>query len=447
VNFLILLVVFAAVAYRVATPADRARYLALAAARLREIRAAAAAPRPEHDAFVAALRARDPRVLVLPAIVALNVGTAAAVLFASGSFSDQATLLTWGANLGIRTTNGDWWRLVSSAFLSAGLFPLVVNTLVLLYAGTIAERLAGRPALAAVYVAAAMLGGLQHISARPVAIGTSSSAAIGGIYGLLAACVAWQFVTRRRGTSAADVESEVPAAVVIPTIVLKRAAVLATLFLFGAIVDDTATMAAIAIGFVAGAASGLVLGYRAVERPAGVRAAATVFAAGLIAVAVYALPLRNIADVKPEIDRVIASEAKTADTFKEASERFGKQRIGADALADVVDQKIVPELRAADARLGALKHVPAEHQPYVADARDFLRLRIDGWQARADALRRTHSSLRAAATAGERDTSWRVQAERRYRSSIAAAGKAEAAERAAADAFTRVKTRTPNLEP
>jgi membrane associated rhomboid family serine protease len=447
VNFLILLVVFAAVAYRVATPADRARYLALTAARLREVRAAAAAPRPEHDAFAAALRARDPRVLILPAIVALNIGTAAAVVFASGSFSDPPTLLRWGANLGITTTNGEWWRLASSAFLSAGLLPLVVNTLVLLYAGTIAERLAGRPALAGVYVAAAMLGGLQHISARPVAIGTSSSAGIGGIYGLLAACVAWQFVTRRRVPPPADVESEVPAAVVIPPIVVKRAAVLGTLFLFGAIVDDTATMAAIAIGFIAGAASGLVLGYRAIERPAAVRTAAAVFAAGLIAVAVYALPLRNIADVKPEIDRVIAGEAKTADTYKEANERFGKQRIGADALADIVDKKIVPELRATDARLAALTHVPAEHQPYVVDAREFLRLRIDGWQARADALRRTNSSLRAAATDGERDTSWRVQAERRYRSSIAAAGKAEAAERAAAEAFTRVKTRTPILAP
>jgi hypothetical protein len=89
----------------------------------------------------------------------------------------------------------------------------------------------------------------------------------------------------------------------------------------------------------------------------------------------------------------------------------------------------VPELLAVDARLASLRNVPPEHQPIVADAREFLRLRTESWRARADALRRTHSNLRAAAAAGDRDTSWRVQAERRYRASMAAAGKAEAFER------------------
>jgi membrane associated rhomboid family serine protease len=434
VNFLIVLVVFAGVAYRVMTPRDRTRYQEIATARLADLRAIATAPRPDYDAFVAALRARAPRALVAPALVLLNV----AAFF----------ILSSATNLGTRTTNGEWWRLLTSAFLHGGVFQLAVESVVLIYAGVIVERLVGRAALASTYLSAAAIGGLQHIASHPVEAGTSASAALCGVFGLAIACVAWQVVWHRRPEPGEPGGDEMPAGfATIPRTAMKRIGVLGVVFVTAAVFDSTVTLAALASGFATGLCCGVVLGYNANEHAAGLRAVASVAVAGTIAAVVTAMPLRNIADVAPELARVVDTEARTADTYKQAFERFTKQRLTADALADVADKSIVPELRAVDARLASLRHVPPEHAPLVADAREFLRLRTDSWTARADALRRTHSSLRAAAAAGDHDTSWRVQAERRYRSSIAAAGKAEAAERMAADAFARVRTRTSGENP
>ena len=409
------------------TPADRARYGSTAVARLRDLRTAATAPRPAYDAFISALRVRAPRLVVVPAFVGLNV---AAFLLFRGD-----------ANLGTKTTNGEWWRLLTSAFLHGGVFQLIVGSVVLMYAGSIVERLIGRAAFAAVYVSAGVIGGIRHVAAHPIATGTSASAAICGLYGLVFSCVVWQVAWHRRPEPAdTPVDEDTPlVCVTMPRIAIKRLAVVAVLFLAGALLDGTVTTAALTSGFLVGACCGLVLTYHAAEHAAGLREVGAVFAACAIVAVLAAMPLRNIADVEPEMARVIAIEARTADAYKDASDRFARQRITADALADVADKTIVPELQAVDARLAALKNVPPEHQPIVAEAREFLRLRTESWRARADAMRRTHSNLRAAAAAGDRDTTWRVQAERRFRSSLAAAGKAEAAERTASEAFERLR--------
>ena len=80
------------------------------------------------------------------------------------------------------------------------------------------------------------------------------------------------------------------------------------------------------------------------------------------------MPLRNIADVRPEITRVVATEERTATTYQAAFDAFRKGRISAEALAPLAERKILPELQAADARLTALKNVPPEHRPLVTDA-------------------------------------------------------------------------------
>jgi len=441
VNLLILLLVCGAVAYRVITPADRARYMANAATYMRELQTTVRTPRPDYVAFVAALHRRTPRVVVAPALIVLNVCAAIAMLSASASFSDPTALVRVGANLGTRTTNGEWGRLVTSAFLNGGVLQLVIVVVVLLQLGAIVERLVGRASLAAVYVAAGALGSVRHISTRPIAVGTSAAAAICGVYGLMAACVLWQ-LTRGSSVEPNAADGEDPGAsgpLTIPPIAIKRLAVVGAVFFVISMLDATTTAASELAGFVAGVAYGLATGYAAAHRTTGWRAVGATFSGCVIAAFVFALPLRNIADVKPALDAVIATEMRTADTYKEALDRFSHQRISAEALADIAEKKIVPELHEMAARVDALEHVPAEHQPVVLSAQEFLRLRSASWQARADALRRTHGNLRAAAEGGGGDAGWRVQAERRFRSSLASAGKAEAAERTASEAFERLR--------
>jgi len=437
VNFLILLVVFALVAVRVVKPEDRRRYLAVAMASLRQLKTAATTPRPAYEAFVAALRRRTPRALAAPAIVAIDALIFVLMVGGSTPMSDPATLVAWGANLGTRTTNGEWWRLLTSTFLHAGVLQLGVETIVLLH-GALVERFVGRAAFAVVFVSAGVMAGVTHISAHPVDVGTSAVGALSGLYGLMAACVLWSTIRGRREI-APEEDAELLAQIAVPPIAIKRITVVGVLFFLVSAIDGLA--GGMLTGFIVGLGCGAAVGWSAADRTSGWRPVAGAGVACAAAAIIWAVPLRNIADVKPEVDHVVAIETRTAAAYATAFDRFTHQRISGDALADLADGAIV-ELEAADARLGALQHVPPEHQPLVADAREFLRLRCASWRARADALRRAHKNLRAAPVGG--DPTARVQAEGRYRSTMAAAGKAEAAERTASEAFARVKIRATN---
>ena len=433
-NFLILLAVLGAVAYRVVSPEDRARYFSIAGAYARQLKSAATAPRPDYESFLAALRARAPRLVVVPALLALNLAVFVMMIRGSGSLSDPSTLVGWGANLGTRTTNGEWWRLLTAMFVHIGVIQLAVNAMVLLQLGAIVERLVGRAALAAASISGGVFAGLHHVAAEPVDVGTSASAAIWPVYGVMAGCILWQLA--RRTPERAPLDEGAPSPIVVPAIAMKRIAVVGVLFLLVSAVDGLATASELTSLFV-GLAFGAVVGWRAANRAPTPRAVGVMCAAAAVAAVIYAVPLRNIADVKPAVDAVVAAEAKTTGTYNQALDRFTHQRISADALADLADRAIVPELEAADARMQALQHVPAEHQPLVGAVREFLRLRCASWHARAEALRRTHKNLRAADVGGS--TAGRVQAEGRFRSTMTATGKAEAAERVASEAFARVK--------
>jgi hypothetical protein len=87
--------------------------------------------------------------------------------------------------------------------------------------------------------------------------------------------------------------------------------------------------------------------------------------------------------------------------------------------------------------LKALVNVPPEHQPLVADAREFLRLRNASWRARAEAIRKTNANARRVpeelAVANRR-----LQAEARFRSNLATMGAVEGAERASLEALQRI---------
>jgi hypothetical protein len=86
--------------------------------------------------------------------------------------------------------------------------------------------------------------------------------------------------------------------------------------------------------------------------------------------------------------------------------------------------------------------VPAEHQQFVTDAEEYLRLRTTSWLLRAEGLRKTNAVTvrKVSKTERESDESWRMRAESQYRGNMVTLGKAEGAERASLAALERVKT-------
>jgi hypothetical protein len=109
--------------------------------------------------------------------------------------------------------------------------------------------------------------------------------------------------------------------------------------------------------------------------------------AATIAIAlVTAVPMRGISDVRPELARVVDVEGRTASAYGAAVDRFKIGRLTADALAKLIERTIIPELQATHARLETINGVPPEHQPLVAAAKEYLRLRDESWHLRAEAL-------------------------------------------------------------
>src|SRR5437773_1625158 len=157
VIFILFLVTILVVAYRAATPEQRAQFGQRVLASLRRTKDAATRRRPDLEPFRDALYERTPWILVTPALVALNAAVFVLMLFGRGAFSDPQTLVAWGGNFGPRTTNGEWWRVVTTMFVHSGMVHLLVNLAGLVQVGLILERLVGHIAFAAVYVAAGVL--------------------------------------------------------------------------------------------------------------------------------------------------------------------------------------------------------------------------------------------------------------------------------------------------
>jgi hypothetical protein len=308
---------------------------------------------------------------------------------------------------------------------------------ILIQLGNVLERLVGRVAFAAVYVSAGVCAGLISLSAHPVSVSVGASAGVFGLYGLLLAALVWQMFQHRSADQDSDTEQLAPTHATMPLIMMKRLGFSAALFIGYNAVAGFAGVAECG-GLIAGLAYGLVLGPFTVDQPPRtLRLAVAMAAAGFIAVA-CAVPLRNIADVKPEIARVIATEEDTAAAYQSALDTFKKGRLTAEGLAQLAERTIMPALQAADLRLETLRNVPPEHRALVSDAREYLRLRCQGWRLRVDAIRRTNAAPRRAPDERAAAAMARLQAEAQFRSNLAAEGNAEGAERASLEAFQRI---------
>ena len=385
---LVLLVVVAAALY-FTTAEERTRTLQIVVSRLRQLRTTIDQHRLEPEPYRDALRARAPLPVATIGLVALNVLAFAVVVAGGANLSDPEGLASWGGNFGPRTTNGEWWRLVSAAFLHAGVLQLAVNVVALGQVGVLLERLAGRLALVSVYLIAGILAGLVNLALHPMAVSAGASASVFGLYGLLGASTVWTF--RRRS----DVTMSWDAA--------RRLLPVAAVFVFVQLVSG-GFGAAGRTGLLVGAVIGGILSREIGERQLPSLRVGAVAAVAMTVAAVSAMPLRGITDVRPEMRRIVDIEGRTAHDYDLAATQFRLGAVNAKALAQLIDGKILPELRQARTRVKALVGVPPEHQPLVASAEEYLRLRDESWRLRSEALRKANMNTLRTADRAERDS-------------------------------------------
>ena len=372
---LIILVALATLAYRAATPEDRERFVAEviqpAAARIDRVIFAM-------EPFRAMLRARTPRLVATPVLAGLHVLMFLAMLFGSGPFDAPLTLVEWGANYGPRTTAGEWWRLFTATFVTAGFFDLLLLLVGLVQVSELLERLLGAASVAGVYVAAGVIAGLVSLVDHPLAIHAGGSAAVFGLFGLLL------------GVSALGVVPGLGSTVAIPLPIFQSLIPAAALFFLDALVSDGLANRPNLTGLVVGFVAGVVLTIRVGDgKPARRPLAIAMAAASAIAVAV-AWPVRGIVDVRPDLVTLVATEDRKEAIFHLTLARFTSRERPIDraALVTLIEQTMLPQIRHTRAHVGTLETSVAVHQPLLAAALEYLRLREESWQLRSEGLRK-----------------------------------------------------------
>jgi len=369
------LFVLAAAAIYFMTPQERGRFQRVLLGQYQRVKQTATERlHARHEAAVE----HQPTPLVTICLIAINVTIFAWMIVSGLQLGDEETLIAWGGNFGPATTNGEWWRMLTAMFVHTGFLALLINCACLLQVGTVIERIVGRVAFAAVYVATGVLASAVSLAMNPVSVTVGAAGAILGLHGFLIACVLFTYFPG--------------ASLEIPLAVLKRIAPVTAVFVIYHAVTAGVGDAMVLAGF-GGMGCGVLLCRKiSEEHPGGLRIAVVAGITMMFAIDAV-IPLRGMANVRPEVDRLVSLEARIGTEYKTAVDDFTKGRVTSKALADLIQRSIIPEVTAARARVDALDKVPKSQQPLIASARIYLRLRDESWRLRAEALRKASMAM------------------------------------------------------
>lgn len=138
---------------------------------------------------------------VTKALIAINVGIylitavqGAGINNPGGSLFDKTALY------GPLVKNGDWWRLITAAFLHGSILHIGFNMLALYWIGTPVEQYLGRVRYIGLYVVAGLAGSAGALVQAPLAVTVGASGAIFGILGAML-ILEWQATGRLGGNA------------------------------------------------------------------------------------------------------------------------------------------------------------------------------------------------------------------------------------------------------
>jgi membrane associated rhomboid family serine protease len=129
------------------------------------------------------------------ALIAINVAAFVAELVGGGAASFQGggrVIHDAGLN-GPAVANGDWWRIVTAAFLHAGPLHIALNMFALFILGTLLEPGIGTPRFLGVYFVSMLAGSFGALLLDPHETTVGAS---GAIFGLMSAAF---IIARHRG--------------------------------------------------------------------------------------------------------------------------------------------------------------------------------------------------------------------------------------------------------
>src|SRR5271163_3457943 len=125
-------------------------------------------------------------------LVGINCAVYVAMVIKGVSPSNPTVLdlVHWGANFGGYVLAGQWWRLLTAAFVHVGILHLATNMWCLWNLGLLGEPLLGPAGVVAVYVLTGIAGNLLSVLYNVIyhdgtSVGAGASGAVFGIAGIL----------------------------------------------------------------------------------------------------------------------------------------------------------------------------------------------------------------------------------------------------------------------
>jgi membrane associated rhomboid family serine protease len=118
----------------------------------------------------------------------------------AGINSPGGSLFVKWALFGPAVAQGDWWRLITAAFLHASVIHIGLNMYVLWIIGSPVEQYLGRARFLALYFVSGLAGSAGALVVTPLAVTVGASGAIFGILGALL-IIEWQTTGRLAGNA------------------------------------------------------------------------------------------------------------------------------------------------------------------------------------------------------------------------------------------------------
>jgi membrane associated rhomboid family serine protease len=160
---------------------------------------------PQRRVWAPRIVARSPRgatnALVTRTLIAINVGIyLVTAVQGHGLNNPGGTLWEKMVLFGPAVSSGDWWRLITAAFLHANIIHIAFNMLALWWFGAPVENYLGRVRFVGLYLVSGLAGSAGALVANPNAITVGASGAIFGILGAML-ILEWQATGRLGGNA------------------------------------------------------------------------------------------------------------------------------------------------------------------------------------------------------------------------------------------------------
>jgi rhomboid protease GluP len=333
-------------------------------------------------------QARKPYTSATNIIIALNVAVFLAMVgFLGAQFfdvTDMAPYIRFGANNGAATTDGEWWRLLTSMFIHFGFMHLALNMWALYQSGHLVERLQGRALYWLTYLGSGLGSGFASLAWNGDKIWSAgASGAIFGVYGAL-----FGYMLREK--------QSLPNAVFRP---MMRSTLLFVGYnlVFGMMnsgIDNAAHVGGILTGFALGWLTAPPLDLAERSRVMGNRI--TIAAGAILVIVVTGVATTPRFDYS--VSETLAFQQATADFPPKETELIGQLQVGldhwfgtkknGDELSQLVDGKLVPLYTDFKVKIDALPLSEGRRTDRRRKALDrYIELRLESFQHLDIALR------------------------------------------------------------